>query len=104
MLAFLSTLPGLLKLSENKLAYLAINLLFILAFALIYWIWGTPEHFKTVNTTEPQYLSVLDALYISFTNHCTLGYGDIVPISPWMRLVTIVHIVIMISYLFLISV
>lgn len=97
MLALLS----LLKLNERKIQFLAINVLFILAFALIYWIWGTPEHFKSLFSAP--YLTGLDALYLSFTTHCTLGYGDIVPISPSMRMITILHTMIMISYLFLVG-
>jgi uncharacterized membrane protein len=97
MLALLSVL----KLNEKKIQFLTINVLFILAFALIYWIWGTPEHFKSLFSTP--YLSGLDALYFSFVTHCTLGYGDIVPISPSMRFITILHIVVMISYLFLVG-
>lgn len=96
----LALLP-LLKLNNKKLQFLAINLLFILGFALIYWIWGTPEHFKSLFSSP--YLSGLDALYLSFTTHCTLGYGDIVPISVSMRLITILHTIIMISYLFLVG-
>lgn len=96
----LALLP-LLKLNHKKLQFLAINLLFILGFAVIYWIWGTPEHFTSQFSSS--YLSGIDALYLSFTTHCTLGYGDIVPISPSMRLITILHTIIMISYLFLIG-
>ncbi len=49
-------------------------------------------------------LSFLDALYLSFTTNCTLGYGDIVPISDAMKTVTIIHTLFIIAYLFLISV
>ena len=97
MLALLS----LLKLNTRKIQFLAVNILFILGFAVIYWIWGTPEHFKSLFSAP--YLSGLDALYLSFTTHCTLGYGDIVPISPSMRVITILHTVVMISYLFLVG-
>jgi hypothetical protein len=101
MIALLSFLKTTLRLNNKKLDFLAINLLFILVFALIYWIWGTPEHFKSL--VSAPYLSSLDALYFSFVTHCTLGYGDIVPISPSMRFITILHIVVMISYLFLVG-
>jgi hypothetical protein len=97
MLVLLSAL----KLNTRKIQFLAVNILFILGFALIYWIWGTPEHFKCQFSAP--YLSSLDALYFSFVTHCTLGYGDIVPISPSMRFITILHIVVMISYLFLVG-
>jgi len=96
----LALLP-LLKLNDKKLQFLAINLLFILGFAVIYWIWGTPEHFKSLFSAP--YLSALDALYLSFITHSTIGYGDIVPISASMRLITILHTIVMISYLFLIG-
>ncbi len=97
MLALLS----ILKLNTRKIQFLAVNILFIIGFAVIYWIWGTPEHFKSLFSAP--YLSSLDALYLSFTTHCTLGYGDIVPISPIMRIITILHTVVMISYLFLVG-
>jgi uncharacterized membrane protein len=97
MLALLS----ILKLNEKKIQFLTINLLFISAFALIYWIWGTPEHFKSQFSAP--YLSGLDALYFSFVTHSTLGYGDIVPISPSMRFITILHTIVMISYIFLVG-
>jgi len=97
MLALLS----ILKLNDKKKQFLVVNILFILAFALIYWIWGTPEHFKSLYSAP--YLTGLDALYLSFVTHCTLGYGDIVPISPGMRFITIIQIIVMISYLFLVG-
>ena len=97
MLALLSVL----KLNEKKIQFLAINILFIIGFSLIYWIWGTPEHFKSQFSAS--YLSSLDALYFSFVTHCTLGYGDIVPISAGMRFITILHTIVMISYLFLVG-
>ena len=97
MLALLS----ILKLNDKKIQFLVVNIVFILAFALIYWIWGTPEHFKSLFSAP--YLTVIDALYLSFVTHCTLGYGDIVPISPSMRFITIIHIIVMILYLFLVG-
>ena len=97
MLALLS----ILKLNDKKIQFLAINILFIIGFSLIYWIWGTPEHFKSQFSAP--YLSGLDALYFSFVTHCTLGYGDIVPISASMRFITILHTIVMISYLFLVG-
>lgn len=102
MIALLSTLPALLKINKLKLEYIAINIIFIFAFAIIYWIWGTPEHFKVTISPEPKYLTFLDAIYLSFVTHCTIGYGDIVPISPWMKIVTILHTLIIIAYLVLI--
>jgi potassium channel subfamily K len=97
MLALLS----ILKLNDKKIQFLAINILFIIGFSLIYWIWGTHEHFKSQFSAP--YLSSLDALYFSFVTHCTLGYGDIVPISASMRFITILHTIVMISYLFLVG-
>lgn len=98
MLALVSLL-SILKLNDKKIQFLAINILFIIGFALIYWIWGTPENFKSQFSAP--YLSSLDALYFSFTTHCTIGYGDIVPISQNMRFITILHTISMISYIFL---
>lgn len=100
MLALVSLL-SILKLSDKKIQFITINILFIIGFALIYWIWGTPEHFKCQFSAP--YLSSLDALYYSFTTHCTIGYGDIVPISQGMRFISILHTIVMISYLFLVG-
>ena len=91
----------LFKLHDKKIQFLIINLLFISGFALIYWIWGTPDHFKILYTAP--YMSGLDALYFSFITHSTLGYGDIVPISSSMRFITILQTITVICYLFLVS-
>jgi voltage-gated potassium channel len=98
----ISLLP-LLRLNENKLGYLVINIIFILAFAIIYWIFGTYEHFKVLSVPSQKYLSFIDSLYLSFITHCTLGYGDIVPVSDSMKITIIFHTLFMIAYLFLVA-
>lgn len=93
----------LFRLNKNKLSYLVLNLCFIIIFGIVYWIYGTNEHFKNMAQQDKKKLTMIDALYLSAITHCTLGYGDIVPISDSMKLVTIIHTILMISYLFLVS-
>lgn len=94
-------LPAILNLNKKNILCLAVNLLIILLFAIIYWIWGNKTHFKY--DSNEKNLSFLSAFYHSIITHSTIGYGDITPISPMMRFITIIHSGIMISYLFLIS-
>ena len=98
----MSLLP-ILYLNSTKIGYLVVNLIFILVFSVIYWIFGTSEHFTVLSAPTKKKLSFIDALYLSFITHCTLGYGDIVPISDSMKIVIIIHIIFMISYLLLVS-
>lgn len=93
----------LFTLNKNKLLYLVLNLCFIIIFGIIYWIYGTNEHFKNITQQDKKTLTMIDAIYLSAITHCTVGYGDIVPISNSMKLVTIIHTILMISYLFLVS-
>jgi len=90
-----------LKLNRKKIQFLIINLSLIFIFALIYWLCGTQENFKILYS-EPN-LSYLDALYFSFITHSTIGYGDIVPISPLMRCITILQTICIFAYIFLIT-
>jgi voltage-gated potassium channel len=94
----------LFELSNIKLKYLFTNIIIVVLFALIYWIFGSKEHFQNISMPKKPNLSFLDALYFSFTTNCTLGYGDIVPISDAMKIVSIIHTLFMITYLFLVSV
>ncbi len=93
----------LILLNKKKISYLILNLFFIVVFGCIYWMYGTNEHFKNIAQQDKKTLTFIDALYLSFITHCTLGYGDIVPISNSMKLLTIVHTILMITYLFLVS-
>lgn len=61
-------------------------LLQALGWALIYYP-HVPEGFSYSPSINPQWYSVpAEALYISLVTLATLGFGDVVPIEPWVRL------------------
>lgn len=58
----------------------------VAGWTLIYWPHMT-EAFSFGATLDPAERSnILDALYLSLVTVATLGYGDIVPQQPWLRL------------------
>jgi hypothetical protein len=61
--------------------------LLVLGWTLIYWR-HLPESFSYASGLNPAARSeLLDALYLSLVTGATLGYGDISPTAPWLRLV-----------------
>jgi hypothetical protein len=88
---------NILKLNENKIMYIYVNIILIFIFSLIYWRWGTEEHL----TFNPQFadnnrINYLSALYFACTTHSTVGYGDITPKSRFMQNVLTIHLTILI--------
>ena len=82
--------PGLLSLA-GPLAFIASVLfwgvLLIVGFALIYWP-RMPGGFSYPPGLVPeQNDSFIDALYLSIVTVGTLGFGDITPEQPWLRLI-----------------
>ena len=75
---------------NNKLSFIIITIGICLIYAMIYWHYGTHEHF---HFTDPDHreLTPIDALYFALTTHATLGYGDISPRSQFMRGISISH-------------
>ncbi|WP_125206473.1 MULTISPECIES: potassium channel family protein [Isoptericola] len=62
--------------------------LMVLGWALIFWSW-MPAGFLYATGIDPATRStVVDALYLSLVSVTTLGYGDITPLAPWLRIVT----------------
>jgi len=61
--------------------------LVVLGFALVYWphVQGGFVVGSELQTEERPYF--LDALYLSTVTVATLGFGDIVPVSEWLRIV-----------------
>ncbi|MDD9208083.1 potassium channel family protein [Georgenia sp. 10Sc9-8] len=62
--------------------------LIVLGYMLIYWP-HLPEEFlysSGLNADAPGH--VVEALYVSVVTVATLGYGDIVPTSTWLRMVS----------------
>jgi hypothetical protein len=81
--------PGLLSLA-GPLALVASvltwGLLLTTGFALVYWP-RMPDGFSYSPGLVPeQNDSLLDAFYLSFVTVGTLGFGDVVPEQPWLRL------------------
>jgi len=65
------------------------NINIILIFTLINWvIYNFVE-----DIPEDKKLSVGDAFYYTMTTHFTIGFGDIMPMGPWTRLIYYFHIV-----------
>ncbi len=72
------------------------HLIIISLFTLIYFYvakyYGSERDKKEINT-------MFDSFYLSATTHSTIGYGDIAPQSPILRMITIFHIFIVLSIL-----
>jgi hypothetical protein len=54
--------------------------------ALVYWPW-MPTHFLHTAGLNAPVSSLPDSVYFSLVTLATLGYGDISPLSGWLRLV-----------------
>ena len=88
----------ILKLNENKLMYIYVNIFLIVIFSLIYWYYGTPDNltFNPQFADEHNNICYLSALYFSCTAHSTVGFGDITPKSRFMQIIVIVQLIILI--------
>lgn len=61
--------------------------LLVIGWTLVYWP-HLPESFSYASGLNPAARNeLLDALYLSLVTGATLGYGDIFPTAPWLRLV-----------------
>ena len=81
-----------------------VNGIIIFVFAVIHWFRGTDADILFMNGLNKTKLTFLDALYFSCVTHCTIGYGDFIPKSDFAKMVTIIHVLVMIMFLFLSSV
>ncbi|UKA68426.1 potassium channel family protein [Arthrobacter sp. FW306-05-C] len=64
------------------------TLLQTLGWALIYYP-HVPEGFSYSPGLDPgRYNSFSEAFYISLVTLATLGYGDVVPVNPWLRILS----------------
>ena len=63
------------------------GVLAVIGWALLYWP-HMPEGFVTVSGSAGHDTALLDALYISMVTISTLGFGDIVPATAWLRIAT----------------
>jgi len=88
MNAFLFTLTGGRPNSEHVFASLSAYLLAGFFFALFYWIvedLARESFFLQATGVMEGKFSLEQAVYFSFVTLSTLGYGDIVPVSPVAR-------------------
>jgi hypothetical protein len=70
--------------------------MFSIAFTFLYILVGmkSPQAFAwTVDSSPHKELDNFPALYFSLTTQATLGYGDIVPVSPTARLLAMTQAV-----------
>jgi len=81
------------KFNKHKLKH---HLIIISLFTIIYYYvakyYGSERDKKEINT-------MFDSFYLSATTHSTIGYGDIAPQSSILRMITILHIFIVLSIL-----
>jgi len=78
--------------------YLMLGLLWGFAYALIGGL--NPEAFVvTYGTSAGHLMRGINALYFSFATLCTIGYGDIVPVSNVARMLSIMEAVVGIFYM-----
>lgn len=63
---------------------LAWGVLMVVGWALVYWP-RMPDAFTLSTTPAPT--AFVDAFYFSVVSLATVGYGDIAPATPWLRLV-----------------
>jgi hypothetical protein len=62
------------------------TLVLAIGWALIYWPY-LPEGFVVSPGLDPDNNGgLLDALYVSLVTLATLGYGEITPLTPWLRM------------------
>jgi hypothetical protein len=60
--------------------------LVVVGWALVYWPF-LPDGFSySQNLDAERRSSALDAVYVSLVTMATLGFGDVVPVEPWLRL------------------
>ncbi len=63
------------------------------AFLLMLWVWSAFMIFRVEHAAQPEvFRNMLDAMWWSAQTFTTLGYGDIVPITLFGRLITIITV------------
>ena len=86
---------------KQRLIHILINICIVILFAIIYWSMGTSEHFTFKNNAVENHLTPISALYFAFSNHLTIGYGDIIPHSTLSRCISMFQFMCILIYLFL---
>jgi hypothetical protein len=106
MLALFSALK-VFKLSSNKIQFIALYISFIFIFAMIYWYFGSSDHFsfnKEYNeSANSNQITFLDAIYFSTVSQTSTGFGDITAKSKFMRTITICQLLTFIYFIVLLS-
>ncbi|HLC09260.1 MAG TPA: ion channel [Methyloceanibacter sp.] len=82
------------RLAIPAFAFLTFYSLLVILFAAAYRLlseYSDGPHFQIA--TEPRGLSISEALYFSIVSISTVGYGDIVPVSSFARLLVSVEVI-----------
>jgi len=83
-----------LNIAKMNIFFLLLELYWVIhLFAVLYTAVLTFDHssFVGVNTTSP-FLLYLDMFYFSTVTFTTLGYGDIIPVSPIAKMLVVVEV------------
>jgi hypothetical protein len=79
---------------------MALYILLIFTFALIYWYFGSSEHLIfNKESNNSNHITLLNAIYFSTVSQTSTGFGDITAKSKFMRIITICQLLTVI-YLF----
>ena len=70
------------RLASALSLYLLFGLIFALVFAVIAELLPGSFHFSAARSTDSAIRPLADMIYFSYVTLATLGYGDIVPLSP----------------------
>ena len=96
---------------NNNLTEMELNVfLFItqivlfLTFYIIYLITmiKNSELWEGINNEDKWYLLIFDAFYFTISTHTSLGYGDIIPRSRMIRMITSLHMISVFTFYFFI--
>lgn len=81
--------PGALELRGPSVVVAVIATwagLVALGWTLVYWPWLPDSYSFSPGLRGPDQDGFLDAMYLSLVTMTTLGYGDVVPTDPWLRI------------------
>lgn len=81
------------KLSEKNFYKLLVFIVFTILFSMIYYYFSSTNDWF-INGSLDKKLSFNDAIYFSFTNMCTTGFGDITPNNDLMKKICVLQMVI----------
>jgi hypothetical protein len=88
-------------LTLNKLQFLALNIIVIFLFGLIYKHYGNDKHFIFLNKNK--HMNFTDALYFSANTYITIGNNDTYPKTKFMKKIIMIQMLILIVSLIMLS-